>query len=304
MPILPKDVEIVEVSPRDGIQNEDTLLHTEDKCALVTRARAAGLDRVEVTSFVNPAKVPQMADAEAVIDTLPAPDRKTGIALVLNGRGFERAVASGIGEINLVVVASDTFGQRNQGRVADQMVDLWHDIADRRPEGLRASVTIAAAFGCPFEGEVPVRRIAELAEAICERRPDELALADTIGVATPRDIQERVRTVASMVPDMPLRLHLHNTRNTGYANAWAGLEEGVKTFDSSLGGIGGCPFAPRATGNIATEDLAYMLERAGVSTGVDLDAAVALALWLEARLGIVAPGQVMRAGGFPQGVAA
>lgn len=297
-------VDIVEVSPRDGIQNEPVFLSTEDKCLLIARAHASGLKRVEVTSFVNPSKVPQMADAEAVIEGLPKAQKEAGIALVLNARGYERALASGIGEINLVVVASDTFGQRNQGRVAEQMVALWHEIAAKRPNGLRASVTIAAAFGCPFEGTVPVRRIAELAEAICARRPDELALADTIGVATPRDIQERVRAVRSIAQDVPLRLHLHNTRNTGFANAWTGLEEGVGTFDSSLGGIGGCPFAPRATGNIATEDLVYMFERAGVSTGIDLDAAIGLAQWLEKKLEITAPGQVMRAGGFPEGVAA
>ncbi|MCR9138529.1 MAG: hydroxymethylglutaryl-CoA lyase [Alphaproteobacteria bacterium] len=298
------EVEIVEVSPRDGIQNEPILLSTDDKCKLVTRAHAAGLKRVEVTSFVNPSKVPQMADAEAVIEGLPAAQRESGIALVLNARGYERALASGIGEINLVVVASDTFGQRNQGRDADQMVALWHEIAAKRPKVVRTSVTIAAAFGCPFEGDIPLRRIAELAEAICTQRPDELALADTIGVATPRDIQERVRAVQPIAGDVPLRLHLHNTRNTGFANAWVGFEEGVRTFDSSLGGIGGCPFAPRATGNIATEDLVYMFERAGVSTGIDLDAAIGLAQWLEKKLGITAPGQVMRAGGFPEGVAA
>lgn len=301
---MTKPIEIVEVSSRDGIQNEGVLLSTDDKCALIRRARQAGLNRVEITSFVNPAKVPQMADAEAVIEVLPAADRKAGIALVLNGRGFERAVASGIGEINLVVVASDTFGQRNQGRTPDQMVALWREIATRRPKGMRASVTIAAAFGCPFEGEVPVRRIAELTEAILAERPDELALADTIGVATPRDIQDRLRAVKSITHDVPLRLHLHNTRNIGLANAWTGLEEGIRAIDSSLGGIGGCPFAPRATGNIATEDLVYMLERAGISTGVDLDEAIAIAQWLETRLGISAPGQVMRAGGFPKSVAA
>lgn len=289
---------IVEVSARDGIQNETAILSTADKLDLIGRAHGAGLRRMEVASFVNPKRVPQMADADEVCAGLPGDVRPGAIGLVLNERGLDRALAANLPEINVVVAASDAFSQRNQGCSTDEALAAFGAIRSRAPEGLRVSVTLPTSFGCPFEGEVPPARLARVIEACAAHAPDELALADTIGVATPRDVTERI-AIAREASDAPLRLHLHDTRGTGLANAWAGLAAGVATLDASIGGVGGCPFAPGATGNIATEDLVYMLERAGVSTGIDLDAAIRTAEWLEGRLGIRAPGAVMRAGGFP-----
>jgi hydroxymethylglutaryl-CoA lyase len=292
-------VEIVEVSPRDGIQNEPKLLDATVKIELIRRALAAGSDRIEVTSFVNPKKVPQMADAEAVVAGLPREHASRYIGLVLNQRGYDRALAAGLGEANFVVVASDTFNRRNQGVGTEETLSQYRAIAEAGVRSMRIGVTIGTSFGCPFEGEVPLSRLMAIVEAAVALAPHEIALADTIGVATPKEIRERVGAVRRAFPKMPVRLHLHNTRNTGIANAWAGLEEGVRALDASFGGIGGCPFAPRATGNIATEDLVYMLERSGVSTNVSLDAAIETAQWLEGQLGKVLPGQVMKAGGFP-----
>ena len=292
-------LEIIEVSPRDGIQNEKTILSTEDKLHLIGLARVAGLRRMEVTSFVNPKRVPQMADADAVAAALDKEGPSRWIGLTLNGRGFERAVNAGLHEANFVVVASDTFNRRNQGVSTEESIAAFAQIAATAPAEIDLAVTVAAAFGCPFEGEVPLARLMQVVEACMAHGPFELALADTIGVATPRDITERVGAVRRAFPDVPIRLHLHNTRNTGIANAWAGIEAGARSLDASLGGVGGCPFAPRATGNIATEDLVYMLERSGVRTGVDLDLAIAAAEWLEGKLGKPVPGMVMKAGGFP-----
>ena len=291
-------LEIIEVSPRDGIQNEQVLLSTDQKLDLIGRAIAAGLRRLEVTSFVNPARVPQMADADAVCAGL-AGGAARHIGLTLNPRGFQRAVAAGLDEANFVVVASETFNRRNQGVGTFDSIAALAGLRAEAPQSIALGVTIGAAFGCPFEGEVPLARLMQVVEGVMAQTPAELALADTIGVATPRDVAERVAAVRAAFPDVPLRLHLHNTRNTGIANAWAGIEAGVRRLDASLGGTGGCPFAPRATGNIATEDLVYMLDRSGIETGVDLDAAIRAAEWLEAQLGHGVPGQVMKAGGFP-----
>ncbi len=290
-------LEIIEVSPRDGIQNEKTILSTDQKLELISRAARAGIGRAEVTSFVNPKKVPQMADADAVAAGLPAGLRSIG--LTLNARGFDRALAAGLDEANFVVVASETFNRRNQGVGTFDSVAGFGAVRSGAPEQISVGVTIGASFGCPFEGEMPLARLMQVVEAVMAHDPFELALADTIGVATPSDIHERVTAVREAFPHVPLRLHLHNTRNTGIANAWAGIEAGIRRFDASLGGTGGCPFAPRATGNIATEDLVYMLDRSGIETGIDLDAAIAAAEWLEAQLGHTVPGQVMKAGGFP-----
>ncbi len=292
-------VEIIEVSARDGIQNEPVILPTEEKLGLIGRALDAGLRRMEVTSFVNPKRVPQMADAAEVAAGLPRDRGARFIGLTLNRRGFDRAAEAGLDEANFVVVASDTFNQRNQGVPTSDSIAAFAAIRADAPPGIDVGLTIGAAFGCPFEGEVPVSRLMQVVEACMEHDPFELALADTIGVATPRDVTERLGAVRAAFPEVRLRLHLHNTRNTGIANAWAGIEAGVRSLDASLGGVGGCPFAPRATGNIATEDLVYMLDRSGVDTGVDLDKAIAAAEWLEARLGKTVPGMVMKAGGFP-----
>lgn len=292
-------VEIIEVSARDGIQNESVILPTEEKLGLIGRALDAGLRRMEVTSFVNPKRVPQMADAAEVAAGLPRDRGARFIGLTLNRKGFDRAAEAGLDEANFVVVASDTFNQRNQGVPTSDSIAAFAAIRADAPPGIDVGLTIGAAFGCPFEGEVPVSRLMQVVEACMEHDPFELALADTIGVATPRDVTERVGAVRAAFPEVRLRLHLHNTRNTGIANAWAGIEAGVRSLDASLGGVGGCPFAPRATGNIATEDLVYMLDRSGVDTGVDLDKAIGAAEWLEARLGKTVPGMVMKAGGFP-----
>ena len=300
---MPRSVEIVEVSPRDGIQNEPTVLPTADKLELVARAVGAGARRLEVTSFVNPKRVPQMADAEAVAAALPRTDGVRYIGLALNRRGFERAAAAGLDEVNFVVVASDTFSERNQGVDTDAGIAALGEVArEARAKALPLGLVVAASFGCPFEGEMPLARLLDVIGRCLEHAPFELGLADTIGVATPRDVTERVGAVREAFPDVPIRLHLHDTRGTGLGNAWAGVEAGVATLDASLGGVGGCPFAPRATGNIATEDLVYLLERSGVRSGVSLDAAIEAALWLEGRLGKTLPGSLMKAGGFPRAV--
>lgn len=293
-------IEIIEVSPRDGIQNEPTILPTDTKLELIERAIAAGVRRLEVTSFVNPKRVPQMGDAEALLARLPKRPDVRYIGLVLNERGFDRAVASGVDEINFVVVATETFNQRNQGAPVDETLRQWTRIAARAQDmNVPAAVTIAATFGCPFEGEVSVDRVVEIARHVAEFAPYEIALADTIGVAAPSDIRIKAEAVARALPTIPLRAHFHNTRNTGLANAVAAIEVGVRRLDASIGGIGGCPFAPAATGNIPTEDLAYMLERMGWKTGLNLERLNDTAVWLGKQLGISPPGMLHRAGLFP-----
>jgi hydroxymethylglutaryl-CoA lyase len=296
-----KRIEIVEVGPRDGLQNETTLLDTAAKVEFIERAIAAGLRRIEVTSFVNPKKVPQMADAEAVLKALPRRDGVFYVGLVLNRKGFDRAAAAGCNEIGMAVVASDTFNQRNQGATTDESIAAWSEIAGAaHAAGIRPQVTISAAFGCPFEGEVRAERVVEIAKRVAEARPYEIALADTIGVGVPSQVTELVARVREAVPGMRLRCHFHNTRNTGIANAYAAVEAGVSTLDASIGGIGGCPFAPAATGNIPTEDLLYMLQRMGIDTGVDLEALIATGRWLQDRLGRNVPGLLVKAGSFPR----
>jgi hydroxymethylglutaryl-CoA lyase len=297
---MQKRIEIVEVGPRDGLQSEPELLPTATKVEFIERAIAAGIRRIEVTSFVNPKRVPQMADAEAVLAALPRRADVQYVGLVLNRRGFERAVSAGCTEIGMAVVASDTFNRRNQGVSSDESVAAWLDIAhEAQRAGLRAQVTVSAAFGCPFEGEVPVARVVELARRVAEAEPLEISLADTIGVGAPAQVIEVIESVRAALPRMPLRCHFHNTRNTGLANAFAALTAGVRTFDASLGGIGGCPFAPAATGNVPTEDLVYMLHRSGYETGIDLDAAIATGKWLQEQLGRPVPGMLVKAGAFP-----
>jgi len=297
-------VEIVEVALRDGIQNEKTLLATADKAELIKQVIDAGVRRLEITSFVNPKKVPQMADSTELLAMVPRRDDVTYIGLVLNERGFDRALQSGIDEINFVVVATDTFNLRNQGAPTSETLDAWSRISAQARGQIPAGVTIGAAFGCPFEGEVPLDRLLHVVESVVQHNPREIAIADTIGVAVPRDVTERVTAIRERFPEFSIRCHFHNTRNTGFANAWAAIEAGASTLDSSLAGTGGCPFAPRATGNIATEDLVYMLNRSGIETGLDLDKVVAGAQKLEELLDKTLPGQVMKAGGFPAAAAA
>lgn len=292
-----KQIEIIEVSPRDGIQNEKIILDTDTKLQLIEKSIAAGVKRLEVTSFVNPSRVPQMYDSCELVERLPHGAARY-IGLVLNQRGYTRAVESGIDEINFVVVASDSFSIRNQGTKTADTLALWSEIAQNAKDEVDVGLTIGAAFGCPFEGDVPLRRLLEIIERVMENPPIELSIADTIGVATPADISRVVSAIKAEYPDLRLRLHLHNTRNTGIANAWAGIEAGVECLDSSIGGAGGCPFAPRATGNIATEDLVYMLQRSGIDTGLNLNACISTAKWLEERLQHQLPSMVMKAGDF------
>ncbi|GAK34571.1 hydroxymethylglutaryl-CoA lyase [Iodidimonas nitroreducens] len=302
----PSSVSLVEVGPRDGLQNEARRLESTDKITLIKGLIDAGLRRIEVASFVSPKAVPQMADAEAVIAGLPARDDLTLIGLVLNMRGYERALATrradggGINEIGCVAVASNSFALRNQGQSRDESLSIAGDIIRRaHGDGLSAQITLSAVYGCPFEGEIDPATVIDMARRAADFEPDEIALADTIGVAVPAQVRDLFGSVREAVPHIPLRAHFHNTRNTGIANAWAALEAGVATLDASVGGLGGCPFAPAATGNIATEDLVYLLHRSAVTTDADLDQLIALTGWIGKKLGRDLPAQVSRAGPFP-----
>jgi hydroxymethylglutaryl-CoA lyase len=293
-------VEIVEVGPRDGLQNESRLLSTGDKLELIGRAVAAGIRRIEATSFVHPKLIPQMADAEIVARQLPARGEVIYIGLVLNKRGALRALEAGMDELGAVCAASDSFGLRNQGQTAADGLAMCRDVVRlAKTEGRHAQITIATAFGCPFEGEVDPDRVVEMARVAAEAGPREVALADTIGVASPREVTELVRRVAEAIAPLPVRVHFHNTRNTGLANVWAAIQAGARTIDASIGGLGGCPFAPRATGNVPTEDVTYMLERSGYATGLNLTRLIAAAEWLTPLIGRELPGLVSKAGAFP-----
>jgi len=296
----PRRIEIVEVGPRDGLQNEAAAVPTSVKLEFIRRAVEAGSRRIEVASFVNSRRVPQMADADAILAALPRRDDVSYIGLVLNRAGFDRAAAAGCREIGMVVFTTDEFNRRNQGVTSVESVRSWCEIAaGAQAAGIRAQVTISAAFGCPFEGEVPVARVVEIARAVAEGSPFEIAIADTIGVGVPGQVTEIFGEVAAALPGMPLRGHFHNTRNTGLANAYAAAMSGAQVLDASLGGLGGCPFAPAATGNIPTEDLVYMLGRMGIETGIDLGLAIDTARWIEQHVGHAVPGMLAKAGDFP-----
>lgn len=247
------NIEIVEVAPRDGLQNEDVLVATDVKVELIGRLVASGIRRIEAVSFVHPRLVPQMADAEAVMVSLPDDGGGSYIGLALNERGVDRALEAGVGEVNFVIVATDTFSRRNQGSTTAESTDVWERVISRYGgKERRFGVTIGAAFGCPFEAEVPVERIVEVATRVAAAGPTEITLADTIGVASPGDVTQRFAAVREAVGSIALRCHFHNTRNTGLANAYAATLAGVQSLDASIGGLGGCPFAPDATGNIPT----------------------------------------------------
>jgi isopropylmalate/homocitrate/citramalate synthase len=285
---------IREVGPRDGLQNEQEIVPPETRAELVRRLAAAGLKRIEAASFVNPERVPQMAGAEEVVAALDGGDYA---GLALNERGYERLRETGLGEVSFALAATETFSQRNAGASVEESIAAARTIVARAKEdGIRASLTISVAFGCPFEGPVPPDRVAAIAELLAETEADEVVLADTIGVATPTQVRNLLERVGAL--GKPVGGHFHNTRNTGYANAYAALEAGVSVLDASVGGLGGCPFAPKATGNIATEDLVYMLEGEGVETGVDLEALIAVSRWLEELLGRRLEGYLYRAGLF------
>ena len=295
-------IEFVEVGPRDGLQNEKMLVSTPDKLALITRAIDAGARRIEVTSFVNPKKVPQMANAEDVCAGLPDRSDVTYIGLVMNMRGAERAMATGrIDQLGAVVVSTDSFAMANQGQTSAESVGVASDIIKRANSAdLTAQATIAASFGCPFEGEVAEDRVIEIAKQLADAWPVEIALADTIGVANPAHVARLVERVREAVSPLPVRVHFHNTRNTGLANVWAAVTAGASVVDASLGGLGGCPFAPGAAGNVPSEDVVYMLERAGIDTGMDLEKLVDASNWLSGVMGRKLPGMVAQSPPFPK----
>ena len=290
-------VQVVDVGPRDGLQNEDRTLAPEVRAELCDRLAAAGIPRVEAASFVNPKRVPQMAGAEEVMAAI---DRRPGTSyagLVLNEKGYERAVEAGVDEVRYAFPVTETFARRNQNTTVADATQLAGRLVERaRLDGVRVSITLSAAFGDPFEGRVEQGHVLDIAGKVAVDAAGELVLADTIGVATPTQVRRLVERVSILGP--PVGVHLHNTRNTGFANAVAALEAGATVFDASVGGIGGCPFAPRATGNIATEDLVYLLHGMGHETGIDLEALIEVAEWLAQQLGKELPGQVYKAGTF------
>ena len=298
--MLPASVTVMEVSPRDGLQNEDVLVSTAQKLQLIDHALASGSKRIEVTSFVHPLRVPQMADAEAVCAGLPQRSDVRYTGLILNERGYRRLRETRLDEAGLVVPVTDTFGERNQGqRVADAVAMAREVIRDGQQTGFPVQVTLAVAFGCPFEGEVPLTNLMAAAETLLEAGPVEIALADTIGVGVPWQVQQTFEALSKLAGDVPLRAHFHDTRNTGIGNAFASLLAGVATLDASIGGIGGCPFAPNASGNIATEDLIYMLNRSDVAHDLAMQPLLDGAAWLEPILGKQLPSMLTKAGDWP-----
>ncbi len=298
---MQRSVTVMEVSPRDGLQNEDVILSTEQKLTLVEGAIAAGCRRIEATSFVHPTRVPQMADAEELCAMLPDADNVRYTGLILNERGYRRLRDSKrIHEAGLVVPATDTFGLKNQGLNVDSAVAMATEvIRDGVQTKFPVQVTIAVAFGCPFEGEVDLKQLLNTAQRLAHAGPVELALADTIGVAVPTQVRDAFTQLKDQLSGIPLRAHFHDTRNTGIANAYASLLAGVSVLDASIGGIGGCPFAPNASGNIATEDLVYMLNRGGITHGVELSKLLRIASWLQDVLAKPLPSMMLKAGVFP-----
>jgi hydroxymethylglutaryl-CoA lyase/(R)-citramalyl-CoA lyase len=295
---MPGGVRLYDVGPRDGLQNEPDVLPPEVRADLVRRLVAAGLRAVEAVSFVDPRRVPQMAGAEEVSASLERAEGVTYAGLALNERGYERLLAARLDEVRFSFGVTESFNQRNQNAPVAESLELACRIAERaREDGLGCTVVLSVAFGCPFEGPVDEARVLELAETLAGAGPDAIVLADTIGVAVPRRVSALVGSVAAL--GLPVGGHFHNTRSTGYANALSALEHGASVLDASVGGLGGCPFAPNASGNVATEDLVYLLHGEGLETGVDLDALIGVAQWLSELLGRRLEGQLYRAGGFP-----
>jgi hydroxymethylglutaryl-CoA lyase/(R)-citramalyl-CoA lyase len=285
-------VTVCDVGPRDGLQNEHVVLEPRTRAELVDRLAAAGLPAIEAVSFVHPERVPQMAGAEEVVAGIERRPEVVYSGLVLNAKGAERFAATDLDELHFNLAATESFGRENQNATPDEALAVLAAIETEKP----VSVSISVAFGCPFEGAVDPARVLELVERCTELGAAEVVLADTIGVAVPRQVKELVTQAAGRA--RRVGIHLHNTRNTGFAAAYAALGAGATVFEASIGGLGGCPFAPRATGNVATEDLVYLLHGEGVQTGVDLDALIGVSAWLEGVLGRELPGQVYRAGAF------
>jgi len=290
-------VTICDVGPRDGLQNQAVTLEPAVRADLVDRLAATGVPRIEAVSFVNPTRVPQMAGAEEVVAAVERHDGVVLAGLALNERGYERLRDAGLDEVHYAFAATDEFNRRNAGATVEEGVAAGARIVERaRADGIRSTVTIGVAFGCPFEGAVDPGRVAELAARFAAVGVDEIVVADTVGVGVPRQARDLVERILPL--GRPVGVHLHNTRNNGYANAMAALEAGATVFDASVGGIGGCPFAPRATGNVATEDLVYLFQGEGIETGIDLEALIGVATWLESILGRELEGQVYKAGTF------
>ena len=295
-----RDIQIVEVGPRDGLQNESVILSTDDKVALIDHLTDAGVTRIEAVSFAHPKYVPQLADAEAVMERLNKRPGVSYIGLVMNWRGWVRASDTGIDEVNVPLFASDTFNRKNQGAPTSETITVLDEITnDAHKLGIKVTATIGTAWGGPFEGEVPLGHLLEAVAGVAQTDVDELAIADTIGVADPWSVTKRLTAVSAAAPGIPLRVHFHDTRNTGLANTFAAIEAGVTTIDASVGGIGGCPFAPAATGNIPTDDLVYMLNRGGFDHGVSLASLIGVSHEVEALLGKPLPAMLPVAGDFP-----
>ncbi len=302
---MSRPIQIVEVGPRDGLQNEKAILDPSVRAELVLRLEAAGARRIEAVSFVHPKLVPQMAGAEEVMTALPRAPGRSRIGLALNGKGYDRALGAGVDEVNVSLSVTDGFGLKNQGLAVRDQLTMLSEILSRRHNSDGAdtpvpslSATLSCVWGCPFDGEVSVERVRTMVAELAALGVAEIGLADTIGVGDPWSVTEKVAAARAAAPDATLRLHFHDTRNTGVANAYAAVQAGVDVLDASVGGIGGCPFAPGATGNVATEDLVYMLERAGFSTGYDLDALIETARWIGERIGRPTPSALSRAGGW------
>lgn len=290
-------ITVCDVGPRDGLQNQPVTLAPAVRAELVNLLAATGVPRIEATSFVSERHVPQMAGADEVVAGIEPRDGVVYAGLVVNERGYDRLLAAGLAEAHIAFAATDEFNRRNAGVTVEETLDQVESILARaREDGIRAVVTIGVSFGCPYEGAVDPGWIEELAARLARAGAQEIAVADTVGVGVPHQVRDLVGRVAPL--GLPVGVHFHNTRNTGYANAWAALEAGATVFDASVAGIGGCPFAPRATGNIATEDLVYLLHGQGVETGIDLDALIETARWLESQLGRELEGQVYKAGTF------
>jgi hydroxymethylglutaryl-CoA lyase len=304
---LSRPIQIVEVGPRDGLQNEKAVLAPAVRAELVLRLEAAGARRIEAVSFVHPRLVPQMAGAEEVMAALPPAQGRSRIGLVLNGKGYDRALGTGVDEVNVSLSVTDGFGLKNQGlAVRDQIAMLEAIVAGRANSAggdapvPSLSATLSCVWGCPFDGEVSVDQVTSVVRDLARLGVREIGLADTIGVGDPWSVTRKIEAARAAAPEAVLRLHFHDTRNTGVANAYAAVQAGVDVLDASVGGIGGCPFAPGATGNVATEDLVYMLERAGYATGYDLDDLIDTARWIGERIGRPTPSALSRAGGWPR----
>jgi hydroxymethylglutaryl-CoA lyase len=304
---MSRAVQIVEVGPRDGLQNEKAILDPSIRAELVLRLEAAGARRIEAVSFVHPRLVPQMAGAEEVMAALPPAEGRSRIGLVLNGKGYDRALGTGVDEVNVSLSVTDGFGLKNQGLSTRDQIAMLEGILAGRANSAGGqtpvpslSATLSCVWGCPFDGEVSVDQVTAVVGELARLGVTEIGLADTIGVGDPWSVTRKIEATRAAAPDTVLRLHFHDTRNTGVANACAAVQAGIDVLDASVGGIGGCPFAPGATGNVATEDLVYVLERAGYSTGYDLDALIETAHWIGERIGRPTPSALSRAGGWPR----